>query len=171
MHEGKRIDENRCTCHVNRTEVCPTHSLSGAIRRGEDREATMVGANARQVAGDHYASEGMQHWDWVHALRLNYFQAQASRYISRWTRKNGIEDLEKAVHYCDKAEELGYGSHDLVHEDWQRLTFRFCADNNLSNDDYLALREIVTGNYALAGAMTRDRINAMTQKVTLGSRG
>lgn len=65
----------------------------------------MSKANDRQVAGSHYSGE-LQHWDIVVARNWDYFQAQITRYLDRWKKKNGIEDLEKARHYLEKYIEL-----------------------------------------------------------------
>lgn len=63
--------------------------------------------NERQVGGTHYRTEhGMQHWDVVAKFDLDYFQGQITRYLFRWRKKNGIEDLEKARHFLDKYIEL-----------------------------------------------------------------
>lgn len=70
-------------------------------------EQAASSANARQVGGTHYKnSTGVQHWDLVYLLNLDYFTAQATRYLCRAHRKNGKEDYEKAVHYIDKSSEL-----------------------------------------------------------------
>lgn len=58
-------------------------------------------ANDRQVDGTHYRSE-IQHWDYVIANDLDYFQAQITKYVTRWKKKNGIKDLEKAQHFLEK---------------------------------------------------------------------
>ena len=64
-------------------------------------------ANDRQVGGVHYQGGNYQHWDWVaDNFGRGYFQGQITRYVSRWQRKNGVEDLLKAIHYLDKLEEL-----------------------------------------------------------------
>ena len=64
-------------------------------------------ANDRQVAGDHYRKvPGEQHWDRVHRLGLNYFQAMITRYVERYRDKNGLQDLEKAKHFLEKLIEL-----------------------------------------------------------------
>lgn len=64
-------------------------------------------ANDRQVGGDHYKTpHGRQHWDVVHEFKLDYFQGQITRYLFRWRRKGGIEDLRKARHFLDKYIEL-----------------------------------------------------------------
>lgn len=63
-------------------------------------------ANDRQVGGDHYRTEGQQHWDVAGQFHLDYFQGQVSKYIFRWRKKNGLQDLEKAAHYLEKYIEL-----------------------------------------------------------------
>lgn len=60
-----------------------------------------VSANLTQVAGDHYRSP-IQHWDYVVANRLNYFEAQITKYVTRCRKKNGLQDLEKAQHFLQK---------------------------------------------------------------------
>lgn len=58
-------------------------------------------ANEIQVAGGHYKSS-MQHWDFVVANDLNYFEGQITRYVTRCRKKNGLEDLLKAMHFLEK---------------------------------------------------------------------
>lgn len=63
-------------------------------------------ANDRQVGGDHYKTGGEEHWDRVNRLQLDYFQGQITKYVERWKKKNGVEDLKKARHFLDKYIEL-----------------------------------------------------------------
>lgn len=62
-------------------------------------------ANDHQVGGEHYKSN-YQHWDFVSETGMNYLLANATKYISRFHKKNGIQDLKKAMHYVDKAIEV-----------------------------------------------------------------
>lgn len=64
------------------------------------------GANARQVGGNHYKKQQIEHWDWVAANGLDYFQGNITKYVSRWKDKGGIADLKKAQHYLEKYLEL-----------------------------------------------------------------
>jgi Protein of unknwon function (DUF3310) len=59
-------------------------------------------ANEQQVGGSHYKGSTIEHWDLVVLLGLDYFQAQITRYLYRWRKKNGMEDLRKAQHYLTK---------------------------------------------------------------------
>lgn len=62
-------------------------------------------ANSRQVAGTHYKT-GYQHWDFVWDMGLGYFPGQVTKYLSRYRKKNGMQDLEKALHFAHKYKEL-----------------------------------------------------------------
>lgn len=64
-----------------------------------------MSANDRQIGGDHYRSK-IQHWDYVVANDLDYFQAQVTKYVTRWKNKNGIQDLLKAQHFLEKYIEI-----------------------------------------------------------------
>ena len=63
-----------------------------------------MSANDRQIGGKHYQQE-YQHWDFVVDTNMHYLYGCATKYIHRWKTKNGIQDLKKAIHYIDKAEE------------------------------------------------------------------
>jgi hypothetical protein len=65
----------------------------------------MKSSNKRQVGGDHYRTL-IQHWDYVWVNNLDYFQGQIIKYVTRWEKKNGIEDLKKAQHFLEKYIEL-----------------------------------------------------------------
>lgn len=73
-------------------------------RMCECKEDEMV-ANQMQVGGDHYSAD-YQHWDWVADAQVGYFEANATKYLSRWWKKNGVEDLKKAYHYIMKILDL-----------------------------------------------------------------
>lgn len=62
-------------------------------------------ANDVQVGGDHYKKREYQHWDFATDVNLHYLIGCASKYPTRWRDKNGKQDLEKALHYLQKAEE------------------------------------------------------------------
>lgn len=59
-------------------------------------------ANRRQVGGTHYGLGAFQHWDLVVMFDLDYFQGQITKYVMRWDKKNGVQDLEKAQHFLEK---------------------------------------------------------------------
>ena len=59
-------------------------------------------SNERQVGGDHYSADGVQHWDVVIRTKSGYAEGNVTKYIGRWRKKHGIQDLQKALHYAEK---------------------------------------------------------------------
>jgi hypothetical protein len=68
----------------------------------------MTLANETQVGGTHYACE-YQHWDLVHDVGFGYLEGQISKYVCRWRKKNGVQDLQKAAHFAAKLQEVFIG--------------------------------------------------------------
>lgn len=70
-----------------------------------------MSANDIQVGGDHYKKEGqhLQHWDVVKLMNWDYFQGNITKYVDRHRKKNGEQDLRKALHYLLKYLESEYG--------------------------------------------------------------
>lgn len=60
---------------------------------------------SEQVGGDHYASE-FQHWDLIELHGVGYLEGCATKYLCRWQKKNGVEDLRKALSYVEKLKDL-----------------------------------------------------------------
>lgn len=65
----------------------------------------MIQANDMQVNGNHYVSK-YQHWDLCVNTQLGYLEAQVTRYLTRWRKKDGLVDLKKALHYANKLLEV-----------------------------------------------------------------
>lgn len=52
---------------------------------------------------DYYNGEGgMQPFDVIDAFRLDFYEGNVVKYICRWRRKNGLEDLYKARTYINE---------------------------------------------------------------------
>jgi hypothetical protein len=110
-------DQSQCTGY------CIVHS-SDATRRPQSRFAAgVVEVSAtphnmpedpqgalppldRQVAGSHYKDQPIQPVEYIHANALGYFEGNVVKYVSRWRKKGGVADLEKAKHYIDLLIEL-----------------------------------------------------------------
>lgn len=61
-----------------------------------------LAANDLQIGGQHYKSS-FQHWDFVaDVLAGRYMEGQITKYVSRWSKKNGVQDLHKAEHFLSK---------------------------------------------------------------------
>lgn len=127
------------------TNADPFGTMSGK------REVTIL-ANNRQVGGDHYAGE-YQHWDWVADMGLDYHRGNATKYVARAFKKNGKQDLEKALHYIDKREELLAARNGRASKD-DSVNFdallTFCTSNDLSTRQAHALSMICHDKAAAA---------------------
>jgi hypothetical protein len=63
----------------------------------------MVRANDFQVGGKHYGGDlDIQAWDAITAWGLGFLDGNVVKYMSRWRKKGGLEDLMKAQHYLAK---------------------------------------------------------------------
>jgi len=65
-----------------------------------------------QEGGNHYKDMPIQPVEYIHANKLGYFEGCVIKYVSRWKKKNGIEDLKKARHFIDLLIELEYRQAD-----------------------------------------------------------
>jgi uncharacterized protein DUF3310 len=106
----------------------------------------MSDANSMQVGGNHYAS-ALQHWDVVEDNGIGYLEGCASKYVSRWRKKNGLQDLEKALHFTMKLIELAspkQGSHTRYNRGFvdNQTLVRFVIANDLELTDHVILRSL-----------------------------
>jgi len=52
-----------------------------------------------QVGGDHYKNLVIQPVEYITANNLSYLQGSVIKYVTRYQDKNGVEDLQKAIHF------------------------------------------------------------------------
>jgi len=55
----------------------------------------------KQVGGSHYKQFKIQPYQFSRVNDLNFFQGNVIKYVCRYKDKNGIEDLQKIIHYCE----------------------------------------------------------------------
>jgi len=61
----------------------------------------MSSVNERQVGGDHYKGTTLQHWDIMAKYKVPYLEGHLTKYL-RHRKKNGLQDVEKMMHFADK---------------------------------------------------------------------
>src|SRR5262245_9404072 len=91
----------------------------------------------------HYASE-YQHWDLAIAIPMGYLEGCSTKYVIRWRKKGGMDDLHKALHYLDKLIETFVPKpiiRSLSRSEIQYEVSRFAHLNNLSiiEEEYIQL--------------------------------
>lgn len=102
--------------------------MIGSVGEG----APSMSANDERVPS-HYKNE-YQHWDLVVTIPLGYLEGCATKYVTRWRHKGGIDDLHKALHYLDKLME-NYPHNrirKLIRSEIQYEVSRFSVANGLS---------------------------------------
>jgi len=55
----------------------------------------------KQIGGNHYKEFTIQPYEFISKNNLSFFQGNVVKYVCRYLKKNGIEDLEKIKHYCE----------------------------------------------------------------------
>ena len=55
----------------------------------------------KQIGGNPYNRYAIQPVDFIIANNLDWCEANAVKYITRWKDKNGVEDIKKAIHYLE----------------------------------------------------------------------
>lgn len=92
-----------------------------------------MNADDKQVAGDHYKLKGdsfCEHWNYVIANDLDYFQAQITKYVTRWKKKNGLVDLKKAQHFLEKYIEVHTPKQD---KEFENTNLELFDDNDVAS--------------------------------------
>lgn len=72
------------------------------------KTTTIINALNVQVGGDHYKKYKIQPAEFSHANKLDWFQGNIVKYITRFRDKDGLKDLEKVKHMVDLLIELEY---------------------------------------------------------------
>jgi hypothetical protein len=55
----------------------------------------------KQIGGSHYKDFHIQPYEFISKNDLSFFQGNVIKYVCRYQNKNGIQDLEKIIHYCE----------------------------------------------------------------------
>ena len=60
----------------------------------------------KQIGGNHYKSFAIAPIEFITKNKLSFIQGCIVKYICRYDKKNGKEDLDKIIHYCELLKEL-----------------------------------------------------------------
>ena len=93
----------------------------------------------RQVGGTHYASK-VQHVTFCQQNRIPWCEAAAIKYIIRHRKKNGRQDVEKALHYLELCIHEEY-----VCKDTNPVGMRI-PDFNVATGDFLQANGVPVGS-------------------------
>ncbi|AMO43506.1 protein of unknown function DUF3310 [Pseudomonas phage K4] len=65
-----------------------------------------------QEGGSHYKALKIQPVEYIHANNIGYLEGNVIKYVTRHESKNGVEDIDKAIHYLQLIKELKYSDPD-----------------------------------------------------------
>lgn len=123
--------------------------------------------NDTQVAGNHYRVQ-YQHWDLALDFQLGYFDGQVTKYITRHRRKNGKQDVMKAMHFLDKWEHAMFQGRvpwavplPMGGEQARWDTARYIKDNNLGEHE----TRVITATCIIRGKECVPRVRAAIQAI------
>ena len=86
-------------------KCCGKYALKG--------ERATESALDRQVGSTkHYKDFKIQPIEFITANKLSFIQGNVIKYICRYDKKNGKEDIDKVIHYCELLKELEYCGSD-----------------------------------------------------------
>ena len=134
----------------------------------------MTSANERQVGGTHYQSTN-QHWDVMYDyFGPSYGIGNATKYVTRARKKNGLQDLQKAAHYIQKTIEwakANFGHWQHTHFMAYERSAQFCIANKLTIEEQRVL-ELLWGQWSIgdlheALGLVEGMINALEAKAML----
>jgi hypothetical protein len=65
-------------------------------------------ASTLQVGGAHYKDFAIQPSEFIHRNNIGFLEGNVIKYVCRHRRKNGRQDIEKAIHYLQLLLEFEY---------------------------------------------------------------
>jgi hypothetical protein len=91
-NHGYIADDATCIKYLKELEEMS--SAEACVREGK-------AIREKQVGGSHYNKHKIQPLDVIDEYNLNYYEGNIIKYILRYRDKNGVQDLEKAMHYLE----------------------------------------------------------------------
>ena len=65
-------------------------------------------ATKKQVGGKHYTNYKIQPIEFITSNNIGFIEGNVIKYLLRFKEKNGIEDIDKAIHYLELLKEMYY---------------------------------------------------------------
>ena len=71
-------------------------------------KGTTYNSLEEQVGGKHYKDMKIQPAEFINENKWLFAEGNAIKYICRHSKKGGIQDIEKAIHYLEMVKERDY---------------------------------------------------------------
>ena len=86
-----------------------------------------------------------QPFELIRRTGIDFFCGNVVKYVSRYKNKNGVEDLQKAMHYIQYMREKNVWQHPVV--DWEIDLKMYCTANNIGKLEYSIMESTIRCNY------------------------
>ena len=63
---------------------------------------------SKQIGGNHYSKLAIEPVEYILENNLGYLEGNVIKYVTRHRDKNGLEDIDKAIHYLEMIKEREY---------------------------------------------------------------
>ena len=119
----------------------------------------------RQVGGSHYQKYKYQPVQFFIDCGWDFIQGSVAKYVLRYKDKNGIEDLKKAMHYCDIAIEAGMKPNfESIQKAWDcKAVFRFAVENTIDIHIVVIMQYVAMHDYEQAKIAINKLIDDETE--------
>ena len=94
----------------------------------------MENALDKQISGNHYKQYKMEPIELIVACKWDFIQGNIAKYLLRAKYKNGMEDVEKANHYCELGTDLTYQKGNSAFIDNKAILTHFIKINELPDE-------------------------------------
>lgn len=108
----------------------------------------------------HYTMLAIEPFTFFTANKLNFAEANAIKYISRYKNKNGLEDIKKAEHYLQiledaiKAQHFGINTRNV--ENMSIPPQEYCKQNNITGDNAEFISSICANDFKKARELIKQ---------------
>ena len=122
----------------------------------------------RQVGGNHYRSN-VQHVTFCQRNHIPWCEASAIKYIIRHRKKNGRQDLEKAIHYIELCCHEDYVLKETNPKGMDPARFNmtlntFFLGNSVPKEEALAI-DLICSHHVKLGESTLRKAVAVLQRI------
>lgn len=110
-----------------------------------------------QVGGSHYKCLPYQPVEFCVRTQMNFIQGSIIKYVTRHKQKNGLQDLQKALHFIELAIELKpKGAHQGIPEQAQVKLFLEMNRNFLTFDEKILIKAVTLQDWAMAKMFIKE---------------
>ena len=82
--------------------------LEEVIKKEDAKCVTGDGAIDKQIGGNHYKSMAIQPVEFIDKNGIGFIEGCVIKYVCRHQSKNGVQDIDKAIHFLKLLKELRY---------------------------------------------------------------